>query len=109
MAQEVLNKVITILLELVRDVKSRKFLVAVGAVAIIVVNAIQKLGLSIQEQLMIVGLAGGYMLVEGIADWIERYKTSAPVVPEVTQTTNTPTEVEPTETAPSALESVVTK
>ena len=61
-----------ILFELIRDVKSRKFLLALAGIVLVVSNNYFDLGLSIGELIVSVAPAGLFILVEGIADIIER-------------------------------------
>lgn len=62
----------SIVIELIRDVKSRKFLLVVGFGALVIYNHINAIGISVSELLMILGAVGGYLLVEGLADMMSR-------------------------------------
>lgn len=56
------------LLELIRDVKSRKFVISVGFTALVVCNSVYALELSIWELVVSVVPASLFIIVEGIAD-----------------------------------------
>lgn len=60
------------ILQMVQDYKSRKFLMALGVMAIIVYNRVEGTGLTQEELNLIVYVAGAYILIEGIADIVSR-------------------------------------
>jgi len=68
------TKLIDVGIELVRDIKSRKFLLVVGGIASVIGNATYDWGLTETDFKCILGLISGYVLVEGIADIIERLR-----------------------------------
>ena len=61
-----------IVIELLRDAKSRKFLLAILGVAIVVGNQYYDFGLESLELVIAVAPAVVFIIVEGIADIIER-------------------------------------
>ena len=61
-----------ILFELIRDVKSRKFLLSVAGLVLVVSNSYFDLGLSVWDLVIAVAPAVIFIIVEGIADIVER-------------------------------------
>jgi len=61
-----------IVLELARDIKSRKFLLTIGAFALVVGNKYFDLDLSILELVIAISPAAIFIIMEGIADIRER-------------------------------------
>jgi len=60
------------ILQMVQDYKSRKFVVAIAVIAIVIYNRIENTGLTAYELKLIAIVAGAYILVEGIADIASR-------------------------------------
>jgi len=66
----------TIILELVRDIKSRKFLLALAGILLVVANKYFELGLTLWELVIAIAPAALFVIVEGIADILERDNSS---------------------------------
>lgn len=65
-----------ILKQLLMNAKSRKFLLPIGYAAFIYLNHTQDWGVP-SQQVMYLGLAAGlFIIVEGIADVIDRFKNA---------------------------------
>lgn len=62
----------TIVLELLRDVKSRKFLLAIACLLLVVGNQYYEFGLELLELVVAVSPAVIFIIIEGIADVIGR-------------------------------------
>ena len=70
---DILDRFKEALIELIRDYKSRKFVVTILVIGIIVANKAYTIGLSEKELMFVMIVAGAYVLIEGIADIIDRY------------------------------------
>lgn len=62
------DKAIQIVLELLRDAKSRKFILSIGYGALVVYNTVYALKLTIWELLVILVPVCLFIVLEGIAD-----------------------------------------
>lgn len=69
------EKIQEILLELIRDYKSRKWLTILFFCAIIILNKQQNWGMTQFDIYLISFAISIYVIIEGLADLIERYKS----------------------------------
>lgn len=60
------------IIQIVQDYKSRKFVIAVGIIAIIVLSIKENWGLSDYHLQLIVIVGGAYVIIEGLADIVSR-------------------------------------
>ena len=70
--ESIFNSLKDTILQMLRDYKSRKFLLAIGVIAIIVYNRIENIGITSDELKLIALVAGVYILIEGVADIVGR-------------------------------------
>ena len=66
--QSLVDRLVEIGLELIRDVKSRKFLLTVAFVTLVLGNVTYDLGISVASLALVAFVIVTYVLVEGILD-----------------------------------------